>query len=122
MTINETTARPGWYSIHSAPAERDILADAMPLYVYINEGDMSGDRLPDEDLEDSRALAELFAHRLPTSALSSRDLVNVYGALNLFLDAADDFEEVCPALTASARALCSSMIEDIKDIVLAVID
>ena len=122
MTINETTSRPAWYYIKSAQAERDILADAMQLYVYVNEGDMSGDRLPDDDLESSQALAKLFAYRLPMSALSSRDLVNVYGALNLFLDAADDFEEVRPAPTASARDLCSSMIEDIKDIALAVID
>ena len=122
MFIQETPYRAGWYIMRSTPAEVDILAAALPLYVYINEGDMSGDALPAEELQASEKLAELFTYKFSVSIFSSHDLINIYGALNLYLDAVDDFPEVCAAPDASARALCSRMIDDIQDIVLAVVE
>lgn len=122
MFIQETPYRAGWYIMRSTPAEVDILAAALPLYVYINEGDMSGDALPVEELQASEKLAELFTYKFSVSIFSSHDLINIYDALNLYLDAVDDFPEVCAVPDASARALCSRMIDDIQDIVLAVVE
>ena len=122
MFIQETPYRAGWYCLKSTPAECDILSDALPLYVYINKSDMSADALPADELDAAQKLAELFSYKFTVSVFSPHDIINIYGALCLFLDACDDFPEVCAAPDDDARALCSSMIEDIRDITLSIVD
>lgn len=122
MFITETPYRAGWYVMKNTPAECDILSDALPLYVYINEGDMSSDALQAGEMERAQNLADLFSYKFGISVFSPNDIMNIYNALYLFLDACDDFPEVCAAPDADARALCSSMIDGIKDIALSAVD